>query len=229
MKIENKKLIDKRDSVIRLAEKVGVDANTIPFLYPRGKFDRKLTYDVAKGALELDMSKEHQKRLDEICNIPFNKDNRTATEYAIDLIYGWFVEDIFADFLQMNRFDIVKTGIDREREFLSSGRIKSDLDMLITFNSRSRYFDIYFDSSDYWQKTNKIDIRESKWNTILKEDSSIICVSNAGFGIIDAESDYTLGPNSLWGGKTCATVLGIKDKLLSVDDFIVELKNRLRK
>jgi hypothetical protein len=229
MKIENQKLIDKRDSIIRLAEKVGVDANTIPFLYPRGKFDRTLTFDVAKGAFDLDMSKEHQKRLEEICNIPFNRDNRTATEYAIDLIYGWFVEDIFIEFLLANKFDVIRTGIDREREFLSSGRIKSDLDILVTHDSRSRYFDIYFDSSNYWQKTDKIDIRESKWKTIVKEDSSIICVSNAGFGIIDAESDYTLGPNSLWGGKTCATVLGIKDKLLSVDDFIIELKNTLRK
>ena len=99
MIIENKKLIDKRDSLIRLAKKVGVDYETIPFMYPRESFDRVLTYQVALEAFKLDMSPEHQERLNDICNIPFNRDNRSAAEYAIDLIYGWFAEDIIIEFL----------------------------------------------------------------------------------------------------------------------------------
>ena len=229
MKIENQKLIDKRDSLIRLAEKVGVDYETIPFMYPRGSFDRMLTYQVALEAFKLDMSPEHQERLNDICNIPFNRDNRSAAEYAIDLIYGWFAEDIIIEFLLSNGFDVIRTGIDREREFLSSGRIKSDLDIMVTHKENARYFDIYFDSSNYWDKTDKIDIRESKWNMIIKEDSSIICISNAGFGIIDAGSEYTLGPNPLWGGKNCATVKGIKSQLTDVDKFIIELKKKIKR
>jgi hypothetical protein len=229
MKIENQKLIDKRDSLIRLAEKVGVDCDTIPFMYPRIPFDRTLTYEVALEALKLDMSPEHQTRLNDICNIPFNRDNRSAAEYAIDLIYGWFAEDIIIEFLLAEGFDVIRTGVDREREFLSSGRIKSDLDIMVTYKGNARYFDIYFDSSNYWDKTDKIDIRESKWNMIIKEDSSVICVSNAGFGIIDATSKYTLGPNPLWGGKNCATVKGIKSQLTNVDKFIIELKKKIKR
>jgi len=229
MKIENQKLIDKRDSLVLLAEKVGIDAKTIPFMYPIDTFDRKLTYQVALEALELDMSKEHYARLDDICNIPFNRDNRSAAEYAIDLIYGWFIEDIMFEYLMQNKFNIIKTGIDREREFLSSGRIKSDLDMCISVGKKSKNFDIYFDSGGYWQKTDKIDIRESKWNTIIKENSSVICVSNQGFAIIDGDSEFTIGPNSLWGGKNAATVKGIKDQLVDIKTFTKQLKNKIVK
>lgn len=225
----NNKLIAKRDSLISICEKLGIPSEEIPFMYPDIPFSNFLTRELATQAMNLDVSKKNSKRLDELCNIPFNRDNRTATEYAIDLIYGWFIEDIVIEYLLQNKLDVVKTGADREREFLSSGRIKSDLDVLVAYKGKSRYFDIYFDSGNYWQKTDKIDIRESKWKTIVNENSSIICVSNAGFAIIDGDSEFTIGPNSLWGGKNAATVKGIKDKLVDIETFTKNLKNKIAK
>jgi hypothetical protein len=227
--IDNKKLTAKRDSLISLCDLLGVSFNDIPFMYPDINFDNFMTRQLAQESLSLDVSTKHSNRLEKICNIPFNRDNRTATEYAIDLIYGWFAEDIVIEFLQMQGFDVERTGVDKEREFLSSGRIKSDLDISITVGKVTKSFDIYFDSQGYWSKTDKIDVRESKWKSLEKEGASIICASNSGFGIIDSSIEYTFGPNPLWGGKNCATVKGIKSKLVSPEVFIKDLKLKMKR
>lgn len=211
-----------------LAEKLGMSIDEIPFMYPDEKFSTKLTKDLATQALNLKMDKFHSSRLEQLCNIKFNRDNRTEVEYAIDLIYGWFVEDLISEYLQGKGFKVQLSGVDREREFLSSGQIKSDLDLHVSRGGKTRYFDVYFDSQNYWEKNNKMDVRESKWNTIMKENASIICVSNAGFAIIDGDSEHTFAPNPLWGGKKCATIKGIKSQLVDIDTFIGLLKSKIK-
>lgn len=210
-----------------LSMKLGQHMDDLPFSYPDETFQTHLTRKLAKQALSLKIDDFTVERLNSVCNIPFNKDGRSAAEYAIDLIYGWFVEDMVYEFLLQKGFEVEKTGSDKEREFLKSGKIKSDIDLNLSYKSKTKSFDVYFDSQGYWQKTDKIDIRESKWKEIEKTDSGIICVSNQGFAIIDAGTEYTLGPNSAWGGKTCATIKGIRNKLVDIDTFILDLKKNI--
>lgn len=224
----NEKLRSKRDSLLLLSMKLGLHVDDIPFMYPDEVFDRKLTRQLAKQALQLKISEANAKRLDELCDIKYNRDSRTPVEYGVDLIFGWLAEDLMFEYLMNNRFKVRRTGVDRDREFLMSKQIKTDLDLEITTSHGTRSFDVYYDAQNYWQKNDKMDVRESKWKELGKENASIICISNAGFAIIDSSTEHTFAPNPLWGGKNCATIKGIKDKLVSPEEFLKELKEKIK-
>jgi hypothetical protein len=226
--IVNDKLRAKRDSLFLLSEKLGIHVDEIPFMYPDQVFDKSLTRKLAQQALNLTVDDFHSERLDKLCDIRFNRDARTAAEYAIDLIYGWFVEDLVLEYLQLKGFKVKKQGVDKDREFLPNSKIKSDIDLEVFVGKASRLFDVYFDSQGYWQKNNKLDIRESKWKELEKTNSSVLCISNFGFGIIDSSSEHTFGPNPLWGGKNSATIKGIKDKLTDLDQFTKNIKEKIK-
>lgn len=224
---KHEKLLAKRDSLKLLSVRLGQHLDDLPYAYPDEVFQTHLTRRLARQAINLRIDDFTVQKLNTVCNIPFNKDGRSASEYAIDLIYGWFVEDMIYEFLLQNNFGVVMTGTDKERQFLKSGKIKSDIDLEVSHNMRRKGFDVYFDSQGYWKKTDKIDIRESKWKEIERTNSGIICVSNEGFAIVDAGTQYILGPNSAWGGKNCATIVGIREKLVDVDQFLINLKNNI--
>ena len=223
----NEKLLNKKNSLLVLSTKLGQHVDDIPFMYPDEVFTNYLTRNLAKQALNLKVDDFTKLRLHSVCNIPFNKDGRTAEEYAIDLIYGWFVEDLMLEFLLGKGFKVTKTGADKDRDFLPAGKIKTDMDLEITYNGNTKSYDIYFDSQGYWNKTDRIDFRESKWKALEKHNAGVICVSNFGFALLDTNCEYTFGPNGAWGGKNCATVKGIKDKLVDIDVFLKQLKGNI--
>lgn len=214
------KLLNKRKSLLMVASSLGISAQDLAFSYPDEVFTTHLTKSLVQQAFRLHIDDFTADRLNAVCNIPFNRDVRTPVEYAIDLIYGWLVEDIVYEFLLQNGFDVQKTGSDRNREFMSSGKIKSDLDLSVD----GKPFDVYFDAQGYWKKNNKIDIRESKWRELEKNQASIICVSAQGFALIDYSSDHSLESNAAWGGKKCVTINGIGDKLGSPELLVSTIK-----
>lgn len=224
----NEKLVAKRNSLRALGDRLGVYLDDLPFLYKDETFSDTLTQGLAKQAISLRLSDINFDKLDKICNMSFNKDSRTSVEYGIDLIYGWLAEDMVAQFLTKNGFGVKRTGVDSERKFLKSSQIKSDLDISVLHQGVWKQFDIYFDSNGYWYKYNKIDIRESKWKELQRSNAGMLCVSNYGFTIVHSDSEHTFGPNGAWGGKYCATITGIKDKLVDEIEFISLLKNEIK-
>lgn len=210
----------KRDSLYQLSRTLGVDLDAIPYNYPNEPFTDHLTQKVANQALDFEMDESVYDRLSELCNMTYNRDIRSAGDYGVDLIYGWLSEDIVIEFLLNNDFTVDKQGVDSERHFLQSNAIKSDIDILISKDGKSRNYDVYFDSQGYWNKTDRLDLRESKWKELTKTGAGVLCISNYGFAIVDATSDYSMRPNPLWGGKVCATVEGIKDLLVDEQQFL---------
>ena len=223
----NEKLLNKKTSLMVLSNTLGLHIDDLPYMYPDEVFTNYLTKKLAKQALNLNIDDFTVDRLNKVCNIPFNKDGRTAAEYAVDLIYGWFVEDMMYEFLMGKKFKVKKVGADKDRDFLPAGKIKTDLDLEITYGKNTKKYDIYFDSQGYWNKTDKIDFRESKWKALQKENAGVICVSNYGFMIIDTNNEHTFASNPAWGGKNCATIKGIRDNLVDVNTFIKNLKQNL--
>lgn len=223
----NEKLLAKRNSLRLLADSVGIFLDDIPFQYPNEVFTDRLTEGLAKQAINLRLSDLNYKKLNELCSITYNRDVRTAVEYGIDLIYGWLAEDIVYHFLIKNGFYVVKNGVDKERAFLKNSNIKSDLDVVVGHSKKSRMYDIYFDSNGYWNKYNKMDIRESKWKEIHKQNAGVICISNFGFAVIDGSSEHTLAPNGAWGGKMSAKIEGVRELLMPPQDFVVSLKEHI--
>jgi len=205
------KLINKANTVQLLAETLGVTG--IIAAYPKEEWNGRLNYSIAKQAATLMITDETWNILSEVGNIGFNRDSRSAAAYALDLIYGWIVEDIVIAYLKSNGFTVTKTGADNDRRFLKGGAIKSDLDIEIVLNGKAVKYDIYFDANGYWAKYDKIDIRESKWNTLVKQNASMLCISLEGVAIIGTDTEHTIAPNSAWGGKNSATIKGIKAQL----------------
>ena len=223
----NEKLVAKRASLRLLGDTLGVYLDDLAFMYPNEVFKDSLTQRLAKSAIDLRLTDLDYKKLDELCNISFNKDSRSSVEYGIDLIYGWLAEDMVNEFLAKNGFAVKKSGVDKDRKFLKSSNIKSDLDISVGFNGVWKSYDIYFDSGGYWNKYNKMDVRESKWKELEKTGAAMICVSNYGFMLVDTSSEHTYGPNGAWGGKNCATIKDIKDKLTDPFDFLIKLKDHI--
>ncbi len=217
----------KRDSLYQLARTLEVDLDAIPYNYPNEPFTDHLTQKVANQALDFEMDTEVYNQLSELCNMTYNRDIRSAGDYGVDLIYGWLAEDIIIDFLRSKDFQVEMQGVDSQRYFLAMGEIKSDIDLSITKGSNTRNYDVYFDSQGYWNKTDRLDLRESKWNELSKTGAGVLCISNYGFAVVDSTSNYTMRPNPLWGGKMCATVEGIKTLLVDKDAFLEVLLESL--
>lgn len=220
----SEKLKNKRQSLLLLADSLGVDLKDLYLKYPDEVFDRRMTQDLFKQALNLRFTDINSSRLAEICDIRFNRDVRSAEEYAVDLIFGWMVEDLIVEFLSINGFSVELVGVDRDRQFLENKNIKSDLDLLVNNVAK---FDVYFDSGGYWNKTDRLDVRESKWKQIVNDSASIICVSNQGLMLVDSSVDYEIRQNPLWGGKSCATVYGVKSKLSNPSEFLDSFRENI--
>jgi hypothetical protein len=220
-------LINKRDAVILLASQLGVKG--VISSYPKTGKTNQLTYKMAIEAINLTVSKETIDFLEAHCNIPFAKDGRSSAEYGLSLIYGWFIEDIIVKWLKDNGLTVNKIGSDCNREFLKAGNITTDLDIEVINpkTGKSEKFDIYNDSRDYWVKNNKMDVRENKWNALIRDSAAMLCISSSGFAIIDSKMPHTMAQNPLWGGKMSATILGVKDMLKSPQEALQSLIQRV--
>jgi hypothetical protein len=227
MLISSQQLINKRDAVVRLASELGVHG--VISSYPKKAAQNQLTYKMAMEAIKLDISNETIVIIEENCNIPFAKDGRSSLEYGLSLIFGWFIEDIIVKWLEDNELIVNKIGSDANRVFLKARNITTDLDIevLNPLTGKSEKFDIYNDSRDYWVKNNKMDVRENKWNALVREQAAMLCISSAGFAIIDTTMPYEMAQNPLWGGKTAASIQGVKNHLKSPQEALQSLLGRL--
>ncbi len=219
----SKKYYDKQSSVLAAMQMFNVEKHDILSLYPGGEFDRELTKSALNEFMSLNVSESLEKRINEICNISFNRDRRTPVEYAADLTFGWVVEDILLVYLNLNGFVADLVGADKDREFLSSSKISSDADMEIN----GRLADIYVDLDGYWTKNDSLDLRMSKYNKLVKEKSLLIGVSplNCQMLVLDFSKDVEveIRQNPLWGGKEVATIKNIKNIFVGLDKFTSNL------
>jgi hypothetical protein len=227
MFIPSQQIINKRDAVLRLANQLGVDG--VIKAYPKKASASQLTHKIALEAIKLDLTSETVAFLEANCNIPFAKDNRSSSEYGLSLIYGWFIEDIIVKWLEDNRFTVNKIGADSQRVFLKARNITTDLDIEVTntITGKTEKFDIYNDSRDYWVKNDKMDVRENKWNALVNHSAAMLCISSAGFAIIDTTMPHKMAQNPLWGGKMAATIQGVKKHLKTPQEALQSLSDRL--
>jgi len=218
------KLEIKRNAVYQALDMFNIEVEQILFEYPDGKFDKITTRKLVNEAMSMNISKTHEDRLNELCSSQFSKESRTPVEYALNLIYGWLIEDCIYLWLVQHGYNVEKTGADKDREFLSGRKISAGEDLSI----EEKPTDIFCDMDGYWSKNNTMDIRMSKYNK-LKSDGLIIGVSpkNGQVTVIDLknETDIEIRNNPLWGGREVATLNGVSSKLFSVKD----LDNMLRK
>lgn len=126
------------------------------------------------------------------------RDSRTPFQYAMDLAASWVMEDYIIKQLCSNGLDVSRAGEDREREFLSGKRVSSNSDCLIEYNGVQRKLELMNDYGGYWNKNNKVDLRDNKFDKLQKEKSLFLGVSTSDKKYlllnfakeIDAENKY---------------------------------------
>ncbi len=132
------------------------------------------------------------------------KDKRTITEYALDLVASWVYEDVILSELS-KFFDIELNGTDKKREILSSSKVKTDADYLITSNGNSTTLELVNSYTNYWKSSGKIDLRDNKFKKLERNNSLLVCIDifNKDFFILDVKKNKTLFKyipyHELWG------------------------------
>ena len=116
-----------------------------------------------------------------------NRDRRTPEEYAKDLVASWLFEDYLAYCLRNDDFSVRLSGTDRERHLLANNEIGADSDLIISRNGLEAKVEIATDFSNYWERFNRIDFRDDKYNELVESESILLGVSilNRKFFLLD--------------------------------------------
>ena len=100
------------------------------------------------------------------------RDERSTLAYAIDLILGWIIEDLFVKWCQINEINAVLDGKDSGRELLSkSGQIGGKADILL--RNSGKKIEVIQDYSNFWARNKIGHLRNEKLDQLLA-DSTIL-------------------------------------------------------
>jgi hypothetical protein len=117
--------------------------------------------------LKLQLSEDSEQLIADRCKLSFHKDMRSSIEYGLDLVFGWLSEDLILEALQRNGITVQLAGEDRYREFLLPNEIGTTSDFRLNINGISRPLEIVLSWKDYWKKTDRWDLRDSKFRHLV--------------------------------------------------------------
>jgi hypothetical protein len=181
-----------------------------------------------KECLNLQLSDSSERLLAERCKLNFHRDARSSIEYGLDLVFGWLSEDLILEVLQRKGIYVELAGEDRHREFLLPTEIGTASDFRIKINGIVRPLEIVFSWNDYWKKTDRWDLRDSKFKHLIQAGEESLCLgielpSLQGFLIDmgDVKDSFFQRPNPAWGNKNSYTLSGMRVKMKTID-FVLE-------
>jgi hypothetical protein len=105
-------------------------------------------------------------------NLSHLKDDRSNEEYALDLITGWLIEDVFVHLLSESH-EVERSSADSEREFLGSP--DADSDLAVTIDGDKTPLEVTHDNSGFWQREGVWStLRDGKFENLREEDALIL-------------------------------------------------------
>jgi len=158
--------------------------------------------------------------------------DRSGAEYAADLVLGWMVEDGFKLWAHNSNLSAENTGHDRGREFLRPGKISAASDFKIGVKSPRR-MELATDYKGHWKKTNKWDMRDSKFHKLDSENAlifliDVLQIKGATIDLANKDSyDFEHIPHHFIYKKPAWALRNVRDYLLPLDDALVDLKRRV--
>lgn len=105
------------------------------------------------------------------------RDNRSAEQYATELMLGWIVEDALCIALSNKTTSAHLAGSDKFRDFLAADKITTDQDIIVSDGEHAIGLEVVTDYSNYWSRTNTCDMRYSKINSGESSNSYILGIS----------------------------------------------------
>jgi hypothetical protein len=150
--------------------------------------------ELVRGLIEDELSRDHRDYLEQkLGDLNHLKDKRSNEEYALDLITGWLIEDVFVRILAEDH-EVERSSADREREFLGSP--DADSDLAVEIDGEKIPLEVTHDNSGFWQ-------RKGIWSTLrdrkfenLREEGALILgldIENEEIFVLQAEEADKIG------------------------------------
>jgi hypothetical protein len=228
-RINSRGLMQRVEGLSHIEHALGESLQTVIKVY-HGRLFRGSNVD--KGSffeecLRLELSEDSEQLLSERCKLSFHRDRRSSVEYGLDLVFGWLSEDLIFHALRHRGVEIELSGEDKFREFLRQDEIGTSPDCLVNFKGLQRPLEIVISWKGYWQTSDKLDLRESKFGRLIGQGNESLCLgielpSGRAF-LIDMKSsrgDFVFRANPAWGYKGAFTLYGIRSKLDDLKNVI---------
>lgn len=209
------------------------------FKMPLENLAKKLNYSES-NILVLEGNEEKLKTLypnvyENILSCMHNRDNRSPIEYARDLVSSWIFEDYMVRKFNSLGYDLYLSGKDKERVILANSKVGSDCDVIFEYDNFKLNVEIMNDYSNYWEKYNTLDLRDNKFNKLLKTNSILLAISliNRTYSLISINEslDYKYIPcHQPYGGKPAYQInlKSIKFYNFKIVDIIEDLKKIIK-
>lgn len=151
------------------------------FKYPLVEVAQRLDYSednilILQGDLQ-ELQNLFPETYRNIMSCRHHRDNRTPLEYAQDLVASWLVEDSFLEVLNSNGLQATLGGADRNRKILANVNTSASSDFTVTYNGNSRRLELMNDYTGYWSRKGQLDLRDSKYQNLVAEQSLFLAVS----------------------------------------------------
>lgn len=176
--------------------------------------------DFFKGVLHNSLNNAQTLFLEKRCSLSFHKDNREVVEYGKDLAIGWLAEDAVLHKLSDFGLKIRSTGSDSHREYLAKQNIGTHSDYIVTSQNRAIAVELVISWNNYWIKTNRLDLRDSKFKRLSNKNIESVLIgiepNSSCFFITSVEkikNEFQWRENPAWGNKGVYTLNSI-DKLM---------------
>lgn len=158
--------------------------------------------------------------------------DRSGAEYAADLVLGWIVEDGFRLWAHNSKLSAEYTGNDSGREFLRPGKVSAASDFKIGLET-ARRMELATDYKGHWKKTNKWDMRDSKFDKLVSEGALVFLIDvlhtkGATIDLAIKDSyEFEHIPHHFIYKKPAWALRNVRDYLLPLDDALMDLKSRV--
>lgn len=229
------KWTDKAGSVQAILAHFNIDpaeisANYAGQLFQDGVPKQKIFTEVISG----NPGKAAIDYLDQRCTEGFGhlRGDRSGAEYGADLILGWAVEDGFKLWAKQSNLTAENSGHDKNREFLRPGKISAASDFKIGVKSPRR-MELATDYKGHWKKSNKWDMRDSKFQKLEDEQALIflidaVQVKGATIDLADkSKYEFEHIPFHFIYKKPAWALCNVREYLVPLDYALEDLKSRV--
>lgn len=163
------------------------------------------------------------------CDLEFLKDYRTPVEYGVEIVFGWIMEDVIFWAIQDMGIAISRDGNDKAREFLQESQISATADYVIKYPWGQRHLELVVSWTDYWNKTDKLDLRASKYYSMFEKNTICLGVeapTQKSFLIdIKTETGFIHRQNPSWGNKNCFTLEQLHQHLKPISKTLQQINH----
>lgn len=166
------------------------------------------------------------------CDFPFIRDRRSPVDYGVELAFGWIMEDVILYALASEGIEIEMQGLDKTREYLEREHISSRSDYSAKLSSGVKSLELVTAWGDYWNKTDTLDLRQSKFKSMTTKLEGTIALgieaSTTKAFVLDMKKvsgEFEIRENPAWGGKAALSLYGMNQRMISIPEAIKLLKS----